>query len=81
MCDGAGRHTSTPPPLVVLRAQLPPARNRPYWEGDRTCPPIRAQDARQLPSFTTFSAAGPFSPWTTSNSTRSPSARLLKPSP
>ena len=32
-------------------------------------------------SFTTFSAAGPFWPCTTSNSTRSPSARLLKPWP
>ena len=31
------------------------------------------------PSLTTFSAAGPFWPCTTSNSTRSPSARLLKP--
>ena len=30
---------------------------------------------------TTFSAAGPFSPCTMSNSTRSPSARVLKPSP
>src|SRR6202035_772888 len=29
----------------------------------------------------TFSAAGPLLPWTTSNSTRSPSARLLKPEP
>jgi hypothetical protein len=28
-------------------------------------------------SFLTFSAAGPFCPCTTSNSTRSPSARLL----
>ena len=30
-------------------------------------------------SLTTFSAAGPFWPCTMSNSTRSPSARLLKP--
>ena len=31
-------------------------------------------------SLTTFSAAGPFWPWTTSNSTRSPSTRFLNPS-
>lgn len=33
------------------------------------------------PSFTTFSAAGPFWPWTMSNSTFSPSARDLNPEP
>jgi len=32
-----------------------------------------------LPSLTTFSAAGPFWPCTMSNSTRSPSASVLKP--
>src|SRR6185369_2924272 len=31
-------------------------------------------------ALVTFSAAGPFAPWTMSNSTRSPSARLRKPS-
>ena len=35
----------------------------------------------QRPSFVTFSAAGPFWPWTMSNSTRSPSASVLKPPP
>src|SRR5438105_13903180 len=31
--------------------------------------------------LTTFSAAGPLAPWTISNSTRSPAARVLKPLP
>src|SRR6185503_2920024 len=35
----------------------------------------------QRPNFVTFSAAGPFWPCTMSNSTRSPSASVLKPSP
>src|SRR5436190_20170126 len=47
--------------------------------------PIRARMGRlelgQRPNFVTFSAAGPFCPWTTSNSTRSPSASVLKPPP
>ena len=36
---------------------------------------------RYRPSFVTFSAAGPLAPWTMSNSTRSPSASVLKPLP
>src|SRR5689334_5586814 len=37
--------------------------------------------AAQRPILTTFSAAGPLAPWTMSNSTRSPSASVLKPLP
>jgi hypothetical protein len=55
--------------------------------GKRTAGPPHGGPAVTVPcgcgasyfSLTTFSAAGPFWPCTTSNSTRSPSARLLKP--
>ena len=35
---------------------------------------------RQLAAATTFAAWAPLGPWTTSNSTRWPSVRVLKPS-
>jgi len=57
-------------------------------EGDRVSVVLSPYDLTRgrvtyppyFPSFVTFSAAGPFWPWTISNSTRSPSARLRKPS-
>src|SRR6185437_919572 len=42
---------------------------------------VERERSAQRPSFVTFSAAGPFAPWTRSNSTRSPSASVLKPLP
>jgi hypothetical protein len=59
--------TETAPPAIAGGAAIPSTERR----GRKG----RAQ------SLTTFSAAGPFWPWAISNSTRSPSFRLLKPSP
>ena len=68
-----------------------------FWHRPQMCPVVRQKAraapmeigtatiglvrATQSSSFVTFSAAGPFSPSTRSNSTRSPSASDLKPSP
>lgn len=42
--------------------------------------PLMLLAIRLAQTATTFSAAGPLAPWTTSNSTVAPSARVLKPS-
>ncbi len=47
------------------------------WDGPARSPMFVAQPS----SLVTFSAAGPLVPCTTSNSTASPSRRVLKPSP
>src|SRR5690348_16192286 len=39
------------------------------------------ENENYAPTFVTSAAWGPFCPWTTSNSTLSPSARDLKPEP
>jgi hypothetical protein len=68
---------------VRTRRTREPGAMHPYATKGRSASrrtgPCRVQSSVTQPSLVTFSAAGPFWPWTTSNSTRSPSARDLKP--
>ncbi len=60
---------------IAVGSQRPPDPSRGVFV---TIAPGRSDDGQ--PTFVTFSAAGPFSPSTRSNSTRSPSDRDLNPS-
>src|SRR6185436_17815565 len=61
----------------ALKRKGPPGSGGPNSE--RLSP--RGRDRSSQAILVTFAAAGPFLPGTMSNSTRSPSARLLKPLP
>src|SRR6185436_11045793 len=69
--------------IVILAMERSPGDGGPAARRGRTAAAPVSRSGRLASAYNveTFSAAGPLAPCTTSNSTRAPSLRLLKPEP